>query len=348
MARSDAGDAGDERLEDGMSGHLVTATTVFAMTLGIPAAQLESATGLSMAELTDPDARLPNVTVAKIWPLMLAAQPERSLPLAMATAAPRDYMGPLAYGMQYVDSLREAIACMNTYRKVLSSELEFGEELRPGQTVCWFTHPNDALDEGASGLVGLALGFRFVTDLLAMPDAVAGVELYGRPLGPAADYEAFFGVPVRFETGRLAMVFRSDRMDARPPSCNPEIYAYIQKRLDLARERLRVADGLGGVREAMARLATRSEYGAEALAKELGMSLRALQRHVAAEGTTLRGLIDEMREANARELLTDRRLSVEEVAFLLGYSDERAFRRAFKRTSGSTPAQYRRSLRPRI
>ena len=70
-----------------------------------------------------------------------------------------------------------------------------------------------------------------------------------------------------------------------------------------------------------------------------------LQRHVASHGTTLRTLLDETREEHGRQLLADPRLSVEEVAFVLGYADERSFRRAFKRMSGSTPAQFRRSLR---
>ncbi|MEQ8273537.1 MAG: helix-turn-helix domain-containing protein [Deltaproteobacteria bacterium] len=84
------------------------------------------------------------------------------------------------------------------------------------------------------------------------------------------------------------------------------------------------------------------EYGAKALASRLRLSLRALQREVSRHGTTVRALLDEARCAQAKRLLQDRRLSVDEIAFVLSYSDERAFRRAFKRMTGESPAQFRR------
>ena len=48
------------------------------------------------------------------------------------------------------------------------------------------------------------------------------------------------------------------------------------------------------------------------------------------------------RLANARELLASDRLSIDEVAFLVGYSELRSFTRALKRWTGETPARFRR------
>ena len=99
-----------------------------------------------------------------------------------------------------------------------------------------------------------------------------------------------------------------------------------------------------GVRWAIADGAAEGDFGAATLARRLGVGIRALQRRVAAEGITLRTLIEEARSSSARALLSDVRLSVDEVAALLGYADERAFRRAFKRLAGQSPAQYRREV----
>ena len=77
------------------------------------------------------------------------------------------------------------------------------------------------------------------------------------------------------------------------------------------------------------------------MARRLGTTPRSLQRRVAAQGTGLRVLIDEVREANAKQLLGDSRLSIAEVAFFLGYSAETSFRRAFKRWTGQSPTQLR-------
>jgi AraC-like DNA-binding protein len=46
---------------------------------------------------------------------------------------------------------------------------------------------------------------------------------------------------------------------------------------------------------------------------------------------------------SARLLLSDRALSLAEIAWLLGFSDQSAFHRAFKRWTGLTPASARRA-----
>ena len=56
-------------------------------------------------------------------------------------------------------------------------------------------------------------------------------------------------------------------------------------------------------------------------------------------------LLDEARKSHALELLADPQLSIEQIAFVLGYSDDRGFRRAFTRWVGSSPAAHRRGLR---
>ena len=105
-----------------------------------------------------------------------------------------------------------------------------------------------------------------------------------------------------------------------------------------------VEDPLAQVRYAIRVNAQRGEYGAELLAKRLAMSLRSLQRLTQEHGTSVQALLEHAREAHARELLGDAKLSFQEVAFLLGYSTQRAFRRAFKRWTGETPSSYRAGM----
>jgi len=86
--------------------------------------------------------------------------------------------------------------------------------------------------------------------------------------------------------------------------------------------------------------AAKGEYGAEALAQRLGMSLRSVERMTSQHGMTVRRLIDRTRERHARELL-DEPGTMEEIASRLDYSAASAFRRAFKRWTGLTPQAYR-------
>ena len=71
------------------------------------------------------------------------------------------------------------------------------------------------------------------------------------------------------------------------------------------------------------------------------MSLRSAQRLAAGEGFSLQQLIDGVRLESATCLLDDPSLRMDAIAFTLGYSDDRAFRRAFKRMTGMSPSEYR-------
>ena len=72
----------------------------------------------------------------------------------------------------------------------------------------------------------------------------------------------------------------------------------------------------------------------------MGISARTLRRHLEQQGQTLRGVVDGVRRERADQLL-DAGMSVKEIAFALGFSEPSAFRRAFKRWTGSTPRSFR-------
>jgi AraC-like DNA-binding protein len=78
------------------------------------------------------------------------------------------------------------------------------------------------------------------------------------------------------------------------------------------------------------------------VAKKVGMSPRTLQRRLNDEGMSFGELLDGVRRACAYQLLRDRTHSLAAIAYLLGFSEQSAFTRAFKRWTGMTPIQFRR------
>jgi len=77
-------------------------------------------------------------------------------------------------------------------------------------------------------------------------------------------------------------------------------------------------------------------------AKLLGMSVRTLQRHLAAAGVTHEVLVGRARFATAAALLQETNTKVLDIALDLGYSDHAHFTRAFRRWAGCSPQEYRR------
>jgi AraC-like DNA-binding protein len=83
----------------------------------------------------------------------------------------------------------------------------------------------------------------------------------------------------------------------------------------------------------------------QAIARTLGTSARSLQRRLAAEGISYRQLLDVARKEAAERYLSDGRLSIGDVGYLLGYSEAAAFNRAFRRWRNETPQVFRQRQR---
>lgn len=76
-----------------------------------------------------------------------------------------------------------------------------------------------------------------------------------------------------------------------------------------------------------------------------GISVRTLQRYLNREGLSYRDLVERVRLTRARALLEHTDLTITEVALMLGYSEHANFTRAFSRTAGLSPAQFRQHMR---
>ena len=79
------------------------------------------------------------------------------------------------------------------------------------------------------------------------------------------------------------------------------------------------------------------------IADHLGMSVRTLRRHLAQEGTSFATVLDDLRQRLASRYLQDERVTLQQIAWLLGYSEVGAFNHAFKRWTGTSPGGARAS-----
>jgi len=82
------------------------------------------------------------------------------------------------------------------------------------------------------------------------------------------------------------------------------------------------------------------------VADALHLTERSLQRRLKDEGTTFQDLLEEVRKGLALSLLGQKKLAVNEIAYLLGYAEPSVFRRAFKRWTGQSPRGFRTSNDP--
>jgi AraC-like DNA-binding protein len=81
----------------------------------------------------------------------------------------------------------------------------------------------------------------------------------------------------------------------------------------------------------------------DTIAGKLGLSRQTLYRNLKVEGVTFEQVLDELRHRLALHYLSGKKVSVNETAYLVGFSDPAAFSRAFKRWTGISPRDARRT-----
>lgn len=190
----------------------------------------------------------------------------------------------------------------------------------------------------------LASLITFARHFTGMPVQAQRVTL--RQAAPAyrERYTEVFGCTIAFEQPDDALQFRAPDLDLPLISANADIDTLLLGAAESRLERIEAGDGDGlrsRVSQAVRRLLRGDEPTLAAVAGELHLSERTLQRRLAEHKLNFTELLDAVRRESALQYLREKRVSVDEVAFLLGFSTPSSFFRAFKRWTGTTPQGWR-------
>ena len=156
-------------------------------------------------------------------------------------------------------------------------------------------------------------------------------------------YRRFFQCPVRFDAGINRLTIDTHWLGARLPGYDRITSRMVREKLNTL---LPIPLGRNDVVESVAnrmRTGFEDHRSQRELAQMVNVSDRTLRRRLSNQEVTYRGMRDEARYERARELLANSTMSIAQIAEAVGYADARAFRRAFKRWSGSLPTEFRAS-----
>ncbi|MEM9041219.1 MAG: AraC family transcriptional regulator ligand-binding domain-containing protein [Actinomycetota bacterium] len=328
-----------------MLANLMTAAAGYAVQRGIAVDLVAEAADMEPHALIAAPERVPEHSVSRVLDLLSDHFPDEPVGVAMAASTPLHFLGPFEAMARLAPDLREGVDLFVRFRSVLSTNavLELVEE--PPGPLLRLDHPNDRVFGPQSAEMGLTMGVRAIDEVLGVPDAVRTVWFAHPPTAPIDRYSEFFSVPLRFDAPYNAVLLRADRLDAPVDPDAGARLRVVRAHLELVRRRLDEQGDppeLQPIRDAATQNAARGEFSASALARLLGMSVRTLQRRVDDLGTSVSAVIDDVREATARQLMSDPDLTLLDIALSLGYSGESTFRRAFRRWTGQSPATYRR------
>lgn len=320
----------------------------YAESRGAPRAELLAASGLAAGDLANQDARVP---VAAYQALILAgieATGDTALLLRHTFDSRLETISVVGQIVHSSQSLAHSVAQLNRYLRLMAevdtvSGRDRFELLQKGGAV-WIV---DHIAVAGPDYIALEASFaRFISEFRRsfqdVPFALE-MEVTYPPPPHAAEYPTLFRIPVRFDAARNALridpVWLTAGSDFEPGHAYS--FGIFTRHADALLDTLGRSDRLRDrIEAAILPDLHEGSLSMDKLARALGMSRQTLYRRLKAEGETFAEIHDDLRRRMALDYLTARKVSVNEAAYLLGFSEASSFVRAFKRWTGQSPTAY--------
>lgn len=254
-----------------------------------------------------------------------------------------DQFDVLAFAMRSCATLGEQYTRMGRYVRLLHKETSLrlevdGDTARLVHGVMDYDRPTRQPSEGMLAML-LVQGRRTIGEDFS-PRAVRFI--HARP-PRTTEHERIFRAPLFFGCARDELVLDSALLQRPQVHAEPRLFALLERQLEELLSKVSEGSTITcRVRRDVASVLLEGEPTLASLAKRLRVSPRTLQRRLQDEGTSFADLVADVRHELALGYLRNPSVSIQEVAFLLGYAEVSTFHRAFKRRARVTPLEYRR------
>ncbi|MEM6415498.1 MAG: helix-turn-helix domain-containing protein [Pseudomonadota bacterium] len=326
------------------SGAMIAATLPIALSSGITIEKIGETLELSVQDFFAPTARLPDDILPRLWLMIHEARPSDPTPIFAGKSAPWSAMGGLFEAAQFASTVGDAVGFITNHTALLadrgSLQVTIDEELAAFE----IHHPMDVIDSGMTNHAGLALFYRVLGEIASDGIELARVEVATNCFGGVTAYTEYFGAEVREHSSRSALVFHRSFLEKPTSYASTELFQYAKTYFELIKERhthLARSDDLARLKSAIYRNAEQGRFDGASAAAIAGFSLRSAQRILGENNLTFTGVITDARREIATDLLSQSQFSVDKVGQVVGYSDVRSFRRAFRRWTGMSPSAFR-------
>ena len=309
---------------------------------GIDPHRFAQQVGIASIGLPDAKTRLPSALLDSAFEKAAALIPDPAFALRAAECWHPSNLGTLGYGWLSSGSLRTALKRMERFSRILGQKAScrcmddpdgprFIYDHRRGDTRAGYVMADFSLS-----LIVSMCRTNFGPSLT--PESVTL-----RHPAPAntRPYEDFFGCPVTFCAADDSFTLARQIADRPLATSNHELATTFDAILTAQLAELANSDLTSRCKAYLLQELTSGEPSEEELARAMGMSRRTLQRKLGELGLTYKGVLEKTRYDLALRYLDDPARTVTDVTFLLGFSEQSAFTRAFKRWSGQAPTAYR-------
>lgn len=311
---------------------------------GVSPREIERETGIIRNELDNPRYRVPMEQLNRLVERCLDVSGNPALCLSIAGQIERFGMNYTTILLMNCDTLLEALTTFFRYGRLPfeANEFELLEE-----TDFYTLHYSNTSDTQARWIVEFMLSNITAFARKAVDSRINPVRVDFQYAAPtyADEYKKVFKAPVLFDQDKNSLVFSRQDVQRKIPRANPNLKKVLEAQVDtLFQEMIHVSSFRDQVRTAIQKYLAANTFDADSISAGLGLHRVTLYRKLKREGTSYTALLKDVRHKLAQGYLRAG-LDNYQIARLLGYSEARAFRHAFKKWVGVSPGKYRAGLR---
>lgn len=252
--------------------------------------------------------------------------------------------GILGHIVMASENLSQALAFQRRYQCLTSTQgYAYHEQIENDTIMRWLSAPNTPsiiIEEVITAWVAFAFSHT-ISD--QKPKAVHFVHPAPTDV---TEYETFFGCPVVFNAQFNGVIINSQSLTLPLINANPEVLNVLCSHAEIQLTQKKANASLTLIRQYIIEQLPTQVPSLTDIAEHLTISVRQLQRKFQKEQTNLTELLEQIRKNQAIAYLTQTDHKLIFIASKLGYSEQSAFQRAFKRWTGQTPQAFR--LNPAI
>ncbi|HDZ55742.1 MAG TPA: AraC family transcriptional regulator [Pseudomonas xinjiangensis] len=298
------------------------------------------------------DSRRPaDIVPMTIWCAMLERaarlRPEHPSPaLAIGALVQPRHVGVLGYLILTCDTLGAAMQAYQRYERLFYGADVVSMQVSAEQvTVRWPGESSTGQLADTVAIAALLAFWRRLVEEEPVPTRVSFVFAAPEPLESREAYQRFFACPVSFGATDTAIQFPTAYLNKPLPRSEPTVRGLLDRQADALMLALPDSDSFDrALQQSMVRLLPEGRVSLPRVAADLHVSVRTLQRRLEDRQLTWRDLLDRTREQLAAQYLADASLTLGDIALLLGFSEQSAFTRAYRRWTAETPVQARRNI----
>jgi AraC-like DNA-binding protein len=295
------------------------------------------------------DQRIPVEQTALAWRRAAETTGEPAIGLMAAKTTQPASWGELGLAVMCAGSLHHAITLLLKYPAFISDSITLQTDERDDEFILEVTPATPQLPGVESLEFGMATGFQLLRAIFPGQLRLKALALTRADTTDLTPYQEFYGcerIQTRSPVGRQ-VYYREDVHQVLPFANAALVHhheALLQQQLRPTTQHtpvpLPTRDLVQQLTQAIRQQIQAGDVDQAAIARQMNISPRHLQRKLKARHLRFTDLVDAVRRDDALRLLRDGRRPLTEIAHQLGFSDHSNFSRAFKRWYGKTPTQF--------